>query len=287
MRSAIRSRWSANTRCAAASSTYFLRKPQQPVRIEFFGDLIESMRRFDVESQRSVLQIKEATLLPLLEYPKSRRTVPRARGACRRARRGCRERSFRAGSTGCRWRGPRRGSILSLAQDAIVVWDEWEQIAGAAERLWKRLLAPEKPTSYPPEKGFFTWEELRGRSRGRALGDIPGTGSDHRPASAAVAYLHAPVDDFSRQYSGRGVRSPVDRRKWRASGRSSRLPTANSSGSSDILSEYKVPFQLGHRYQRDHRSISRRARVSGGNGSQHISDQRAGANAASLSRIRR
>ena len=26
----------------------------QPVRIEFFGDLIESMRRFDVESQRSV-----------------------------------------------------------------------------------------------------------------------------------------------------------------------------------------------------------------------------------------
>ncbi len=44
----------------------------QPVRIEFFGDLIESMRRFDAESQRSVLQIKETTLLPLLEYPKSR-----------------------------------------------------------------------------------------------------------------------------------------------------------------------------------------------------------------------
>ena len=30
------------------------------------------MRRFDVESQRSVLQIKEVTLLPLIEYPKSR-----------------------------------------------------------------------------------------------------------------------------------------------------------------------------------------------------------------------
>jgi transcription-repair coupling factor (superfamily II helicase) len=44
----------------------------QPVRIEFFGDLIESMRRFDVESQRSILQIKEVTVLPLVEYPKSR-----------------------------------------------------------------------------------------------------------------------------------------------------------------------------------------------------------------------
>ena len=43
----------------------------QPVRIEFFGDLIESMRRFDPETQRSILQIKETTLLPLLEYPKT------------------------------------------------------------------------------------------------------------------------------------------------------------------------------------------------------------------------
>ena len=44
----------------------------KPVRIEFFGDQIESIRRFDVESQRSVLQIEVAALLPLLEYPKSR-----------------------------------------------------------------------------------------------------------------------------------------------------------------------------------------------------------------------
>ena len=56
-----------------------------------FGDLIESMRRFDVESQRSILQIKEAALLPLIEYPKSRelfrelaRCRWRARGRARR-----------------------------------------------------------------------------------------------------------------------------------------------------------------------------------------------------------
>ena len=49
------------------------------MRIEFFGDLIESMRRFDVESQRSVLQIKETALLPLLEYPKSRKCSMKSR----------------------------------------------------------------------------------------------------------------------------------------------------------------------------------------------------------------
>src|SRR5205807_4151560 len=44
----------------------------RPARIEFFGDDIESIRTFDVESQRSVLKITTTTLLPLAEYPRSR-----------------------------------------------------------------------------------------------------------------------------------------------------------------------------------------------------------------------
>ncbi len=45
----------------------------KPVRIELFGDQIESIRRFEVESQRSVMKIHECTLLPLTEFQKSRR----------------------------------------------------------------------------------------------------------------------------------------------------------------------------------------------------------------------
>ncbi|MEJ7605341.1 MAG: adenylyltransferase/cytidyltransferase family protein [Bryobacteraceae bacterium] len=37
----------------------FPAEAEQPVRIEFYGDQIESMRRFDVESQRSILQSKK------------------------------------------------------------------------------------------------------------------------------------------------------------------------------------------------------------------------------------
>ena len=41
----------------------------RPIRIDFFGDEIESMRKFDPESQRSSSGLDEALLLPLTETP--------------------------------------------------------------------------------------------------------------------------------------------------------------------------------------------------------------------------
>ena len=41
----------------------------RPVRSEFFGDQIESIRRFDPETQRSASMLDEALLLPLTETP--------------------------------------------------------------------------------------------------------------------------------------------------------------------------------------------------------------------------
>ena len=41
----------------------------RPVRIEFFGDEIESIRRFDPDTQRSASTLDEALLLPLTETP--------------------------------------------------------------------------------------------------------------------------------------------------------------------------------------------------------------------------
>ncbi len=42
---------------------------ERPVRLEFFGDEIESLRRFDPETQRSLQPLDEAILLPLTETP--------------------------------------------------------------------------------------------------------------------------------------------------------------------------------------------------------------------------
>jgi transcription-repair coupling factor (superfamily II helicase) len=42
---------------------------ERPVRVDFFGDEIESMRRFDPETQRSSTNVDEILLLPLRETP--------------------------------------------------------------------------------------------------------------------------------------------------------------------------------------------------------------------------
>jgi len=43
----------------------FMFEEESPIRIEFFGDEIESIRRFDVETQRSLEKIEQAELYPL------------------------------------------------------------------------------------------------------------------------------------------------------------------------------------------------------------------------------
>ncbi|WP_245694935.1 transcription-repair coupling factor [Desulforhopalus singaporensis] len=53
-----------------------------PIRIDFFGDTVDSLRSFDPFSQRSVGEIEEATLLPVTDIllspePKERRTIAR------------------------------------------------------------------------------------------------------------------------------------------------------------------------------------------------------------------
>ncbi len=50
---------------------------QNPVRAEFFGDTIESMRKFDVETQRSIGEIREAVVLPVRELIIDRKSIER------------------------------------------------------------------------------------------------------------------------------------------------------------------------------------------------------------------
>src|SRR6202789_3107149 len=47
----------------------------RPVRIEFFGDEIETIRKFDPETQRSQAGLDEALLLPLTETPVTERLL--------------------------------------------------------------------------------------------------------------------------------------------------------------------------------------------------------------------
>ncbi len=137
----------------------FPAESSKPVRVELFGDLIESIRRFDVETQRSVMKVAEATLLPLVEYPKSRELFRQLAD------------EVDVPSPGDPFPGweflvplvrPRTRSLFALAENPLVVLDEPEHIASAADRLWKRLeeTGTVRPMPCPPEANYFTWPEL-------------------------------------------------------------------------------------------------------------------------------
>ena len=119
----------------------FPAEASKPIRIELFGDLIESIRRFDVETQRSVMKIAETTLLPLVEYPRSRELFRQIAD------------ETEVPSPGDPFPGweflvplvrPRKHSLFSLGENPLIVLDEPEQIATAAKRLWKRLEEPDR-----------------------------------------------------------------------------------------------------------------------------------------------
>jgi transcription-repair coupling factor (superfamily II helicase) len=105
----------------------------RPLRIEFFGDEIESIRRFEVATQRSVMKISEAQVLPLSEPVQME---------------------------------PEH-SLLDLAPGALLVIDEPEQVVLAAERLWKRL--DQHPDSAPY---FWHWEELEPKTMTVSLREL-------------------------------------------------------------------------------------------------------------------
>jgi transcription-repair coupling factor (superfamily II helicase) len=58
-----------------------------PVRIEFFGDQVDSLRQFDAETQRSLGPLPQATILPLAEVPMTEEAATHAAMRLRNAAR--------------------------------------------------------------------------------------------------------------------------------------------------------------------------------------------------------
>jgi transcription-repair coupling factor (superfamily II helicase) len=192
----------------------------RPLRIEFFGDEIESIRRFDVASQRSVMKLTEALLLPLSEQPRIGAEYPgwEFAAALEDARAHC---------------------LLDLNEEALLILDEPEQIRGAAERLWKRL--DQQPEAAEiVAANFLDWKDFEARAQGRqcvALRELdldaaaPHIGT--RPAMAFHGSMQVAVAETKTMVE-QGYRVALFAP---STGELERL--------ADILREYSVPFQLG------------------------------------------
>ena len=192
----------------------------RPLRIEFFGDEIESIRRFEVESQRSVMKLSEVEVLPLAEQPRIGATYPGWEFAAALEDR-------------------REQFLLDLEARALIVLDEPEQIRGAAERLWKRLDQQEDSAELSAAS-FLHWEELERRLAQRR--QIAFRELDLNPATPHIATRPTMAFHGSMQVAVAETKNMVE------SGYRVGL-FAPSNGElerlADILREYSVPFQLG------------------------------------------
>jgi len=223
----------------------------KPVRIDLFGDQVESMRRFDPESQRSVLKIEDCTLLPLTEYQQSRALLAELGELMREADIPGRDLPP-PGSTFPGWElltpmvRPHNASVFSLPDHPIVVWDEPQQVQAAAGRFWKRLEQIEPSPAYDPDRIFFRWEALEQQAAqapalaleelemvwdglqgaiARHIATRP-TMSFHGNMQVAIAEARTLVEGGNR----------VAFFAW---------STGEVERVADILNEYAVPYQLG------------------------------------------
>ncbi len=212
----------------------------KPVRIELFGDLIESIRRFDVDTQRSIMKVNEVTVLPLIEYPRSRAVFHSL------------SEQMEVPSPGDSFAGwefcvplvrPRAHSLFTLVENPVIVFDEPEQISAAAERLWKRLEDAERPSPCPAEKNFFQWNELRAHVEDKAEMELReldlGAGHD---ASGHISTHPSMTFHGNMQVAVAEARHLVEQGNRvvffaRSNGEIERM--------ADIFQEYTVPFQLG------------------------------------------
>ena len=122
----------------------------RPVRIEFFGDEVESIRKFDPATQRSSSPADETTLLPLSETPVTEHLL----GAIHARLSGKRisgseeiiEQAVRLGGVtvfpGWEFYAPvagAAGTILDLMPNAFVLADEPEILNSELDQFWDRV----------------------------------------------------------------------------------------------------------------------------------------------------
>jgi transcription-repair coupling factor (superfamily II helicase) len=233
----------------------------RPVRIEFFGDEVESIRKFDPATQRSSNPVDEALLLPLTETPVSEELL----GAIHARLSGQRiagaeevvEQAVRAaGPTvfpGWEFYAPVAGAdrtVFDLLPNAVVLVDEPENVKREFDHTWLRIEEAHERSGVGnlvrPADLFLPPEEWRAK-----LAALPGADVEHlgleradgpesvnfhsQPAPRFHGAIPAMLDEVKKQIGeGRRVLVAVPN-----TGEVERL--------ADVFSEYAVSFRLGSR----------------------------------------
>ena len=248
----------------------FSPESQKPVRIDLFGDQVESIRRFDVDSQRSVLNVEDCVLLPLTEYQKSRPFLSQLQDLMRHAGIPGRDlpppgEAFPGWELVAPMLRPRHASVFSLMDRPVVIWDEPDQVQSAVKRLWTRLEQIERSPAYDPDRVFFRWEELARLALGgpqvvfQQL-DI-GWSPSGRETSTHIATRPAMSFHGNVQVAVAEARTLLEAGNKVAFFASA---TGEVERLADIFNEYAIPYQLGlEQFESTPAYLAQRAYMSG------------------------
>src|SRR5215471_7559307 len=234
---------------------------ERPVRIEFFGDEVDSIRRFDPASQRSLNPMDEALLLPLTETPVSDQLL----GAIHTRLSGKRitgneeivEAAVRAGGVtvfpGWEFYAPVAGAeqtVFDLLPRAAVLLDEPELLRDEFDRFWTRVGEAHERSGVGnlvrPEDLYLVPDDLHGKLANTLGADLQHLAIARPGAEEDVPFASQPTPRFHGSVS-----NMLEEVKKLSSGEKRVLLAAANTGElerlADIFTEYNVPFRLGSR----------------------------------------
>jgi transcription-repair coupling factor (superfamily II helicase) len=235
---------------------------ERPVRIEFFGDEVESIRKFDPATQRSSNPVDEALLLPLTETPVTEELL----GAVHARLSGKRitgneeiiEQAVRAGGVtvfpGWEFYTPVAGAnhtLFDLLPRALVLTDESDTVRREFDHAWSRIEEAHESSGVgklvrpgdlylPPEDW---WKKLAG---------LPGADVEHLEiargddSTSVISFQSQPTPRFH----GSVPAMLEEVKKLIADSKRVLIAVPNTGEVerlADIFSEYAVSFRLGSR----------------------------------------
>jgi transcription-repair coupling factor (superfamily II helicase) len=235
---------------------------ERPVRIEFFGDEVDSIRRFDPTSQRSSNPMDEALLLPLTETPVSDHLL----GAIHTRLSGKRiagteeivEAAIRSGGVtvfpGWEFFAPVAGadrSVFDLLPRAVVLLDEPDLLRAEFDRFWTRVEEAHERSGIGnlihAQDLYLTpddWWQRVGSLTGADIEHLGITRGDD--ADSAVNFLAQP----SPRFHGAVPAMLEEVKKLTGEGKQVLFAVPNTGEVerlADIFTEYNVSFRLGSR----------------------------------------
>ncbi len=241
----------------------------RPVRIEFFGDEIETIRKFDPETQRSQSGLDETQLLPLTETPVTERLLAavNARLSRQRVETEDEEMAMEAAAAGGvsvfpGWEfftpvaGAER-SLLKLVPRSVLIVDEPAMVNNQIDRWWNKVEQRHERSGIGslmrPEDIYLRPEVLRASLEAHMGLDLDQLGAvDVLEEDATLGEIELPTRPTLRFHGS--IPALTEQLKNLMKTETRIVLAAPHQGDVErlatVLREYEVPYRLGSRAQR-------------------------------------